>query len=231
MEEEQAVPSIYDQLKQIAADRQMKELFEEQRKNIGKAYSLQNQITEASKDGIASLKHTDLENAEACRNDMENYWQDLLRLNLPKDIAWQHQAEAGQEMVEFVFVSLLYPCLLDESAKLPQLPSNEELMVYPQTWLAGIGDAVGELGKLTDDLLCENERNREERKNIRRRFLKIAKEIYDFLERYETVYGQVINNSRRRGYGNTYRGLLGRVRGAINRQKTALIEFFDREAK
>lgn len=221
--------SVNGQLKKLAEELTLKEKFETQRRNIGKAYGIANEIREASKDGIASLKSGDLENVEACFRDMENRWLDLVKMDLPEDIAWRHKAEAGQEMVEFYFVKLLYPVLLrdHQASEDVRLPSHQDLMVTPQTWLAGIGDSIGELGKLTDDLLLKKIMNKKERIRLRERFVTVSMELFDFMERFETVYEMVINNSRRKGYGNTFRGLLGRMRGAIKRQQDALIAAYD----
>ena len=224
--------SVNGQLKKLSEELGLRDKFETQRRNIGKAYSVANEIREASKDGISSLKSGDLENVEGCFRDMENRWLDLVKMDLPEDIAWRHKSEAGQEMVEFYFVKLLYPVLLGhQSMEDVRLPSHQDLMVTPQTWLAGIGDTVGELGKLTDDLLLKRVMTKEERMRLRERFISIGEELFDFMERLETVYEMVINNSRRKGYGNTFRGLLGRMRGSIKRQQDALIEAYDREIK
>lgn len=223
--------SINSQLKGIVQELSIDDLFENQRRNIGKAYRLANDIREASKDGIASLKSGLSGNVLACQIDMKRHWEELIHLNLPDDISWQHQSEAGQEMVEFVFVDLFYPLLTSDVKEVPIIPTYQDLLVSPQIWLAGIADSTTELSKLARHLLLNSKLTKEERKNLRKRFLKVAEEAYDFLERFETVYGQVINNSRRRFYGNTFRGMLGRVERVIEIHQDALIESNDQEAK
>ena len=96
--------------------------------------------------------------------------------------------------------------------------------IAPVFLLAGIGDATSELGKLMLKDLLNPKLSLEERITIYERFLKIYHELYDFLERLENVYGLVINNSRRRGYGNTYRGLVLRIQRFIERQEEKLLE-------
>ncbi len=205
--------------------------FESQRRNIGKAYGCANEIREASKDGIASLERGDDENAAQCWIDMERMWKTLCELDLPADIAWQHQAEAGQEYVEFVFVNLLYPQIRNDQASHPQLPSPQKLQVTPQAWMAGIGDTASELSKMTMSLLLNADLNGDQRVAIRKRFLAVAGEIYYFLDKFETVYGQVINNSRRRGFGNTFRGVIHRVKRVMEIHQEALVSHLDRTAK
>ncbi|MBI3046223.1 MAG: hypothetical protein HYY86_01590 [Candidatus Harrisonbacteria bacterium] len=219
---EDAVPGINQQLKDIIKKEEIQERFETQRRNIGKAYGLANKIREASKDGVFHLGSKDFENALLCSDEMKSAWQDLISLDLPADIAWQHQAEAGQEMVEFIYVQLLYKGIL--IGQTPKLPSYQDLMVTPQTWLAGIGDATTELGKLMLKDLLDTKPSIDDRILDYEKFLKIYRELYDFLERLENVYGLVINNSRRRGYGNTYRGLVLRIQRFIERQEEKLLE-------
>jgi len=205
--------------------------FETQRRNIGKAYGCANEIREASKDGIASLERGDGENATQCWIDMERTWQVLCGLDLPADILWQHMSEAGQEYAEFVFVGLLYPQIRNEPVSNPELPTPQKLGISPQTWMAGLGDAASELSKMTMGLLLSADLNGDQRVAIRRRFLAVAGEIYYFLDKFETVYGQVINNSRRRGFGNTFRGVVHRVKRVMEIHQEALVAYLDRTAK
>lgn len=217
-----AIPDINEQLKKLAEELKLNELFETQRRNIGKAYSLANKIREASKDGAFYLGNQDFKQANECSSEMKSAWEELVRLDLPNDIAWQHQSEAGQEMAEFIYVELLYKAAI--AGETPKLPSHKELMVTPQTWLAGIGDAVTELGKLVLKDKLHPKLSINDRISIYEKFLKIYHELYDFLERLENVYGLVINNSRRRGYGNTYRGLVLRIQRFIENQEEKLLE-------
>ena len=213
--DDSATPGINQQLKDIVKKEEIQERFETQRRNIGKAYGLAAKIREASKDGIFHLGNKNFEDTNLCSSEMKSSWEELVRLDLPEDIAWQHQSEAGQEMVEFAYVELLYKATL--TGETPKVLSHQDLMVTPQTWLAGIGDATSELGKLMLKDLLNPKLSLEERITIYERFLKIYHELYDFLERLENVYGLVINNSRRRGYGNTYRGLVLRIQRFIER--------------
>ena len=217
-----ALLAINEQLKKLAEELKLNELFETQRRNIGKAYSLANKIREASKDGVFYLGNRAFQQANECSSEMKSAWEELVRLDLPNDIAWQHQSEAGQEMVEFIFVELLYKASL--TGETPKLPSHQDLMVTPQTWLAGIGDATTELGKLKLKNMLNSKLSLSDRISIYEKFLKIYHELYDFMERLENVYGLVINNSRRRGYGNTYRGLVLRIQRFIENQEEKLLD-------
>ncbi len=207
--------------------------FEEQRKNIGKSYALANKIRELSKAGIAALKEDRFSAAvPECREQIAAAWKELRGLQLPISFGDNQDRDTGQEMVEFLALCEFYPMirepeLWEASLKGFQMPSAAELGVQPQTWLAGLGDSVGELGKMIDESLCTKDLGLEDRLAIRERFLTIGKGVYAFLDRYETCYGMVIDNSHRPGYAETFRGLLGRVRGAIKHHEEAVIRIYD----
>jgi len=204
------------------------ELFEEQRRHIGQGYGLSNEIILTAKKGIAALKN--FEFTDVIKAQLNELWQKLGQLNLPKDQAWMFDSQAGQEYAEFLFVDLFHDFIID-GAEIGPIFSPDDYSFTPQMYLAGLGDAVGELAKIVDDYLLEDSLTKADRLAIRRRFLEVIEDVHAYLDQFETAYPLVINNSRRRGYGNTYRGLLGRVRGAIRRQKEALIATLDREAK
>ena len=227
MEENQERLLINGQLKNFVKEHNLEERFEQQRKNIGKAYSLAGKIRELSKDGVFHLGNQNFEEVNLCSSEMKSLWQELVQLALPADIAWQHQAESGQEMAEFIFVELLYKMVAD-NGEAPKLPSHQDLMVTPQTWLAGIGDATSELGKLMLKQLLNPKLAIGDRTIIYEKYLQIFHDLYDFLERLENVYGLVINNSRRRGYGNTYRGLVLRIQRFIEKQEEKLLDLYNR---
>lgn len=220
---------IYDALNEISDKFKMSEKFEDQRRNIGKAYGIAGKIRESSKDGIYWLKMGELTKAQICADDIKKQWLDLIRLDLPKDLAWQHQSEAGQEMVEFIYIIILYS-YAEGRLKEIKFPSHEDLMVSMPTWLAGVGDAVTELGKLMLKKLLDRKLSIDERVAIIEYYLDIYKQIYDFLEKLENVYGLVINNSRRRGYGNSFRGLVQRISKFIEREEQKLSDIFSQKA-
>lgn len=213
--------------------------FEQQRRNIGKAFSLANEIREISKRGIKMLAQATEGNGyeiATVEAEMKERWRELRGLDLPGDLAWRHDTEAGQEMFEFIVVARLFPNVVSEvNAEVmitgSEIPSAEMLDMPPQTWLAGLGDAPGEMMKLLEDRLCRADLSAGTRFQYRKNLLCIATEIYEFLSDYETCYEMVINNSRRRGYGNTFRGMLGRVRGVIRRVQESVIKRMDRLAE
>jgi predicted translin family RNA/ssDNA-binding protein len=207
-------------------------LFEIRRANIGKAYQFSNEIRRLSKEMIAALLDgADEAELDEIEREMHTNMRSLVELDLPADIAWQHQAEAGQEFVEAKFVRILFKVVAYEKDLPATLPLPSDFLVTEPAWLAGIGDAVTELGKMVTDILLDEKLSRDERIAIRKRFIAVSQDIYDALSHFEAALPAVINNSRRRGYSQTYRGLLGRIARVIDQHKEKLADILDRFAK
>lgn len=210
------------------------ELFEQQRRDFGGAHRIGNEIRTLAKEGVAILEQGGSEDRlAACRKRIDDLWQELDGLNLPQDIRWQFDAENGQERVEFILVSDFFPYLdpTKDLATIESLPNYEDLKTTPQTWLAGLGDTVGELSKLQLRKLCQSGLDRAQRLALRRRFVEIAGFIHDALGQFETAYPIVVNNSRRRGFFNTFRGLLVRIDHLIEHQLDAIAAMLDQSAQ
>jgi predicted translin family RNA/ssDNA-binding protein len=207
-------------------------LFEIRRANIGKAYFLSGEIRRLSKEMIAALLDgADEAELDEIEREMQTNMRSLVELDLPADIAWQHQAEAGQEFVEAKFVRILFEVVAGGKNLPATLPLPSDFLVTEPAWLAGIGDAVTELGKMVTEILLNEKLSRDERIAIRKRFIAVSQDIYDALSHFETALPAVINNSRRHGYANSFRGLLGRIRGTIGWHKERLADILDRFAK
>lgn len=197
--------------------------FESQRRNIGFAHQLKNQIIALSKKGIKALKENSQIDLTSVRFEIIDSWNKLISLDIPEDLKWQLISESGQELVEFFSVSIFYPALFsneepDTDSLFSVLPSG----IKPQIMLAGLGDSVSELGKCLNDYLLNHE-DINIRVGLRRRFCFFAENIHLILDQHETAYALVIDNTRRPGYGNSFRGLLGRITNVINHEKEKLI--------
>ena len=224
---------ILARLKVAALD--FSDIFEDQRRNVAKSHGLKNEIILTSKKGIvalkkyASLNKKNQTTVDEFADDLQRLWRQLCELDLPADLAWQFNAEAGQELAEFLFMKDLYPFVIHGREKASIEFSMEDINVTRQAYLAGLGDAVGELSKMIRDYLLQENLTKTERKEIRKRFLYVAEQIYEFLDRFETTHGMIINNSRQKSYRNTFRGLLDYVSDIISRQKDDLIKILDQE--
>ena len=205
------------------------ESFEKQRRDFGKGYQVQNELVSVSKQGIKALKSGDATEVERCKQKMFRLWDDIGNINVPLDTWWQFSGNAGQEFVEFLGVASLWPYVTGVAQEMGSIPSVDELRMRPQTWLRGLGDVPGELGKMVLDGLLEMDfSNKEERIAIRRRLVEVVQEIYGFLSLYETAYPQVINDSRMRGYRNTFRGMLQNVGFLLEKMKNELLGAMER---
>lgn len=216
-------PSLKAQLDFILHDvGDLQNFFEDQRRNIGRAYALSADIVLLTKKGIAALKRGDFGEADSMEKEIKRRFDLLLELNLPEDIKWQFASEVGQEIVEFVFVKLLLPVLFD-GKELEAIPDANDLKVTPQAYLAGLGDVPGELGKFVAEYFIKNSVPKKERREIRMRYLSLITQIYEVLDRFETVYPKVINASRRRGYNFRF-SVLARVRGIVRAEEDRILD-------
>lgn len=127
----------------------------------------------------------------------------------------------------------------EEARKTGQAPPkrvHQITLAYP-AWLAGIGDAPGELSKFVTraNAAAALEEGPElryaDQKDLLVRFLHIARTVHDFLSEFETCYPQVINNSQRPGWFNTYRGMLGRIAGLVRHWHETLGELCVKDAQ
>ncbi len=197
--------------------------FENQRRNIGIGHQVKNKIILLSKKGIEALKVGSQDNLVRIKSEIIDSWNQLVDLRIPEDLKWQFLSEAGQELVEFFAVSILYPALFkneDPDFDLFFLSLPDE--IKPQILLAGLGDSVPELGKCLNDYLVSN-RSLDNRVCLREHFCFFAQKIYSTLGQFETSYGLVVDNTRRPGFANTFRGLLWRISNVINHEKETLI--------
>lgn len=197
-----------------------------------KAHSVKNEICHLSKEGIEALRCGDEQTADEKKLAMEEELKRLAKIDLPFDSFWQFHSEAAQEVAEYHVVRWLYPILFTDSQLRPaKMPSAKELTMTPQAWLAGIIDGITEMSKLLSDRLCDDEQlTGEERLGLRKRFLVIARQIKSYLDQFADTVPAVVNNSRRPGYHETFRGGLGRVKGTVERTRDTIIEALDRTA-
>lgn len=204
------------------------ERFESQRRDFGMGYRLQNDLILASKQGVKALKSGNTEAAKTAESEMLQLWKELDRIDVPLDTWWEFSGNAGQELVEYLGVSALWPYVSGKTDIIGTIPSAQELRMRPPTWLRGLGDVPGEIGKMVLDVLLKGEISKEERVAIRRRLVEVVEQIYEFLDQYETCYPQVINDSRRKGFRNTFRGMLQNVGFLLEKMKRELLEAIER---
>jgi predicted translin family RNA/ssDNA-binding protein len=202
------------------------QLFEDQRKDFGNGMRLNQSVRDLSKKGIKALKVEDWQTVEDVKKKILSVWSEMSKLDVPNDLAWQRDAESGQEMVEFFMVVVWYQMIFYEGkvdlSKL--LPQKKELDVTAPQWLKGAVDSVSELSKVVlEDYVLDHNLSSQEYRQLLEKYLSKMQNLVDFLDQLETIYPMVINNSRRRGFTNTFRGALGRIKGLLSLHKRELI--------
>ncbi len=191
--------------------------------HYAKAYTLEEEIRQASKAGMIFIANHDRENIKQCQKKMLASLDELNRLDIPKDILWKHFAQAAQEMVEFLAVCEIYSEVFAPSeAPLGELLSADDLFVTSQAWLAGVGDAVTEVGKMLTDFLPNVRSDINKQIELRERYVNAARDVASFLEQFAGLSPNAVNNNRYRGYFNSFRGMVGRIKRVIESEQREL---------
>lgn len=198
--------------------------FEEQRRHIGRAHQTRNKICHLSKVGIGELGKGNLVEAEINFTDCQMAFDELTKLNLPEDKAWEFRNDAAQEMVELMAIIKFYPFLIGDQSK-PigiQMPDNEKMGVSKTAWLAGIADAAGEINKVIVDMDYHSVVPQAEITGVYERGVSVIQKMAKILDKFALVYPLVVSNTRRRGQG--FSSKLRYVRMAELRAKENVIK-------
>ncbi|MEK7086748.1 MAG: hypothetical protein AAB935_00630, partial [Patescibacteria group bacterium] len=165
---------------QLAALKEhFRDAFEEERRNVGSTHPIKNDIIDLSKRGITALQNGRSDDANLLYRQITERWFHLLRHKIPGHQRHFFLAEAGKEMMEFLFVEHFYACLFfGKKAYIKDLFLEE---ISAQIYLDGLTDAVSELGNILENYLASNNLPREKRMELRRRFVLIAGLIYQTL--------------------------------------------------
>lgn len=237
--------------------------FEEKRRHYGKGHAVFKALIELSKDGVRALRRGDTRLFLDLTLQSREVWDNLGALNMRPRHKEMFDGDAGQEMTEFFFAGYFYSILINDTRyacvdrdvliQLVQLPQRARKKFYgtdkeggedryqelcfhvaPQAWLHGIGDTVGELGKMMYGYLAtlavSDETYIETMMSVHKNFIGILEFLYGILEKFETAYGLVLNNSDRRGFGNTFRGILFRIERIAEEERRRFVEDRVREA-
>lgn len=196
--------------------------FEAQRRQIGEGYHLSGDILNLTKRTIRAV-YTAPETMVGFLREITRKYLRLIELDIPLDIARDFEAEVGQEITEVEGFRCVLPTLFFGEAP-EMLPSPTKLRVTPQAWLAGLTEIPGELSRTLVKLQTRHIVPPDKRALFELRYQVICEKLEEFLDPYETVYGRVINNSRRLGYGQTFRGMLGRFRTVMLNHRQRLWE-------
>lgn len=182
-----------------ASSNDFAEHFEDQRRDYGQAHRLKNEICVSSKEGIKMLGKGLRVEAENKFMICQQAFDELCQSNIPTDQAWKLQNDAGQELVEFIFVLNFYHALINElEINEIKIPDPQKYKVSPQSWLAGIADAAGEMLKLIVSLAYHEVADEA---TLYDKGIVIAGQLEDYLYKFARTYPMVLNNNRYRGQG------------------------------
>lgn len=199
---------------------QFPDIFEDQRVGIGKTHGGKSEVIILSRVGIAAMLHDRVDVAEEVETEIRQRRADLKDLRLPVHLKWDLGNQAANEWVEFALFKTFYPVVFS-GAKVGTVPDHDDLDVEPQVYLSGLADVPGELSKAVDHRVISSLKrgeilSRSERLKLRLKFIEVGQQIHNILEEFETTYELVMATSyQRRGWEQTYRGLLMRVMRAI----------------
>lgn len=201
---------VEDQIAQIfgQATKDYADGFEDQRRHFGRAFQGLSRVTHQSKLVFRALGHGDVQKAEEEFMYAEEAYAELLEIldkHVPGIFAKEIENDAGQELAEARIGIELYPVLIGEKeASELRLPTDAQLRVTPQAWLAGAVDASSELGKLAKRIAYYQIRAgalRMTREELYERRVAIAEGIQKWLDSFALAYPPVLSATRRRGQG------------------------------
>lgn len=202
--------SVEDGIAKVFADatKDYADGFEDQRRHFGRAFQGLSRVTHQSKLVFRALGHGDVQKAEEDFMYAEEAYAELLEIldkHVPGIFAKEIENDAGQELAEARIGIELYPVLIGE--KNPddlRLPTDKEMRVTPQAWLAGAIDACSELGKLTKRIAYYQIRTgvlQMTREELYERRVMIAEGVQKWVDTFALAYPPVLSATRRRGQG------------------------------
>ena len=204
---------IYQSLEKISADANLCGALEDHGRNVGKAHGAKNTVVQLSKVFISLLLSDAEQELAVVREEMNQAFDELLRLPLPGDIREGLICDAEQELIEAFFCDVFVGYVLRGSS--PRQISFGFGDFSARGMLAGLIDAVGEIGKLFEDYLAKNSVSAEEDLAIRSRYVEFGRETCAFLSTFKAVPPTALNASRRPGQG--FHGKLARVESLVYR--------------
>lgn len=190
------------------------ELADQQRRIFGRAYAKLNEVAFLSHEVFWNLGRGEVVAAQEQYIFCAEAYEELAQIVEPSDgsgpgIPGIYGKEllnnAGQELVEAAVGIRLYPVLIGEQE--PEeisLPSEEDLDVTRQAWLAGVSDASSEMSKITKPIYVyqiKRGRLKISKEDLFERALAIGQGIQISLKRLGMSYPKVLNATTRFGQG------------------------------
>ncbi len=208
-------------------------VFDIQRRSIPKAYGYSNTLRSLSKEGIKAVIDLNWNGFDDICDQTRVVWSKLRELALPKTFQEYQNFETAQEMIELYAVGGMFHAILDGGTMSVvnwESFSPEKIEVTPQAWLFGLLDAGSELSRVVNRYIIKNRLNRAQRSSLRERFLAIAHELNDFLDKFSEITPAVMDAYNRYGFKSSFRSKMGQIRGAIESQERFVLEAIERES-
>lgn len=204
-------------------------VFVDQRRAIPYTHQNSNDIRVLSKHGIDEVLYGNIDEVGKIESEILDKWESLRSQKGPTVFGLQMCADAGKEVVEFLVAKRMFPYIVGEvkeinfqsrswQAIMPSTIGMEDM--YPM-WFFGAVDAVSELSRMVDRymVLQQGKLIRGERMRIRKNFLRVAQDWYDFLDYVQkNVAPQVMDDFNKWGFRGSFRSVLSRVRYAMGHQ-------------
>jgi predicted translin family RNA/ssDNA-binding protein len=204
-------------------------VFNNQRRAVPRTHQDSNDIRMFSKHGVDAVLYGDVDEAGNIESDILEKWESLRSQRGPTIFVLQMCADAGKELVEFLVVRRVFPYIAGEMEEIDfQSRSWQAIMpdnigmedMYP-VWFFGAVDAISELSRMVDRYMAlhQGALRRSERMKIRKNFLRIAENWYNFLDYVQkNVVPQVMDDFNKWGFRGSFRSVLSRVRYAMGHQ-------------
>lgn len=172
--------------------------FETERRAIGPAQQIRAEICASSKEMISAL--TGSEDLEKKLQTLGRLLDILPKLPISTRLCDELEKDSSQELTEAAIIIRVFPALTGKDLVANIIfPTHSDLGVPPTSWLAGVGDAAGEISKIVYAL--ELGGFGEDSEKLFTNALYIIKELGNILHNFSRTYRLVLNNTWRREQG------------------------------
>lgn len=194
------------------------EYLEEQRRHNGFAYRLREEMTLLRDQCLKALGAGD--DADE-REELMRRYREVEELNLPEDIKERRLNECGKIIAECALTKAFLPLVISD-ARLRAVPDVMELGITIPSYLVGLAVTPNILASILEERLLEYAPKPAQAEILRKRFIAVSRDIYEFLKQFEATDENVVNIAHGRNYNETFRGILRDLLQTIEGHENAL---------